>query len=258
MARINIPGNHPRRISLLTREAIIRGCEERVVAPAGLIAHGRGEAYDYLLGEETRPFAAAAVEAAACCLLASHRPVLSVNGNVAALCARELVELAEAAGAALEINLFYRGAEREQAILRVLRDAGAGEVLGVGEAASAAIPELGSERRRVDPRGIPAADAVLVPLEDGDRTEALVKMGKQVITIDLNPLSRTARSAAITIVDNVVRAMPALLARTRELAAESENRRIELLDSYDNRRVLADSLAFIAARLKQLSQEETP
>jgi 4-phosphopantoate--beta-alanine ligase len=258
MARINIPGNHPRRISLLTREAIIRGCEERVVAPAGLIAHGRGEAYDYLLGEETRPFAAAAVEAAACCLLASHRPVLSVNGNVAALCARELVELAEAAGAALEINLFYRGAEREQAILRVLRDAGAGEVLGVGEAASAAIPELGSERRRVDPRGIPAADAVLVPLEDGDRTEALVKMGKQVITIDLNPLSRTARSAAITIVDNVVRAMPALLARTRELAAEPESRRIELLDSYDNRRVLADSLAFIAARLKQLAQEETP
>lgn len=198
------------------------------------------------------------MEAAACRLLASHRPVLSVNGNVAALVARELVELAEAAGAALEINLFYRGAAREQAILRVLRDAGAGEVLGVGEAASATIPELGSERRRVDPRGILAADTVLVPLEDGDRTEALVKMGKQVITIDLNPLSRTARSADITILDNVVRALPALLARTRELAAEPANRRTELLAGYDNRRVLADSLAFIAARLKQLSQEESP
>ena len=31
------------------------------------------------------------------------------------------------------------------------------------------------------------ADTVLVPLEDGDRTEALVKMGKTVVAIDLNP-----------------------------------------------------------------------
>jgi 4-phosphopantoate--beta-alanine ligase len=256
MPEINIPDDHPRRISLVMREAVIRGSEERVVAPAGLIAHGRGEAYDYLLGEETRPFAAAAVEAAACSLLAASRPVLSVNGNVAALCASELVGLAEASAAALEINLFYRSTEREQAILGVLRAAGAKEVLGVGEAASAVIPELGSLRRRVDPRGILAADVVLVPLEDGDRTEALVRMGKKVITVDLNPLSRTARRADITIVDNVVRALPALLARTRELAATPASRRAALLAGYDNRRVLADSLTFIAARLKELSQEQ--
>jgi 4-phosphopantoate--beta-alanine ligase len=256
LTETGIPADHPRRQSLLLRETVIRGWENRVVASAGLIAHGRGEAYDYLLGEETQVFARTAVEAAACRLLASHRPVLSVNGNAAALCARELVELAEAAGAALEINLFYRGAAREQAILRVLRAAGAGEILGVGGDASATIPELGSMRRRVDPRGILAADTVLVPLEDGDRTEALVKMGKQVITIDLNPLSRTARSAGITIVDNVVRALPALVARTRELASAPPARRAAVLSAYDNRRVLADSLAFMAAHLQQLARKE--
>jgi 4-phosphopantoate--beta-alanine ligase len=239
LTETGIPADHPRRQSLLLRETVIRGWENRVVASAGLIAHGRGEAYDYLLGEETQVFARTAVEAAACRLLASHRPVLSVNGNAAALCARELVELAEAAGAALEINLFYRG-----------------EILGVGGDASATIPELGSMRRRVDPRGILAADTVLVPLEDGDRTEALVKMGKQVITIDLNPLSRTARSAGITIVDNVVRALPALVARTRELASAPPARRAAVLSAYDNRRVLADSLAFMAAHLQQLARKE--
>ena len=34
--------------------------------------------------------------------------------------------------------------------------------------------------------------SILVPLEDGDRCEALVNMGKTVVVIDLNPLSRSA------------------------------------------------------------------
>ena len=57
-------------------------------------------------------------------------------------------------------------------------------------------------------KGIFSADVVLVPLEDGDRCQALVNMGKTVIAIDLNPLSRTARSATITIVDELTRALP--------------------------------------------------
>jgi 4-phosphopantoate--beta-alanine ligase len=61
------------------------------------------------------------------------------------------------------------------------------------------------------------ADTVLVPLEDGDRTEALVKMGKTVVAIDLNPMSRTARSADITIVDNVIRTLPIMVAMVKEL-----------------------------------------
>ena len=46
---------------------------------------------------------------------------------------------------------------------------------------------------------------LLVPLEDGDRCEALVAMGKTVIVIDLNPWSRSARSASVTIVDELTR-----------------------------------------------------
>ena len=45
----------------------------------------------------------------------------------------------------------------------------------------------------------------MVPLEDGDRCEALVKMGKTVIVVDLNPLSRSAKMASITIVDEISR-----------------------------------------------------
>ena len=50
--------------------------------------------------------------------------------------------------------------------------------------------------------GIEKADVVLVPLEDGDRCEALIALGKD-IAIDLNPLSRTSRTATVTIVDEV-------------------------------------------------------
>ena len=52
---------------------------------------------------------------------------------------------------------------------------------------------------------------VLVPLEDGDRCEALVAAGKQVLVIDLNPLSRTSMTATVTIVDEVSRASSKLL-----------------------------------------------
>ena len=46
-----IPKDHPRYQSLFTREKIIERMHKRIVAEAGLIAHGRGEAFDYLLGE---------------------------------------------------------------------------------------------------------------------------------------------------------------------------------------------------------------
>lgn len=209
----------------------------------GLIAHGRGEAYDYLLGERTTKAAQRAIKAAAAMLLLSKRPVISVNGNTAALCPREIVELAKETGAAIEVNLFYRTEEREHAIKTELEKYGAENVLGVGPKASARIPELQSERRRVDPEGIYVADTVFVPLEDGDRTEALVKMGKKVITVDLNPLSRTAKAAHITIVDNITRAMPALVKASREIRANRSLRRI--VDGFDNKKSLCESIKII-------------
>jgi len=48
--KIEISERHPRAESLRIREKLIEGFETSVVAHAGLIAHGRGEAFDYLLG----------------------------------------------------------------------------------------------------------------------------------------------------------------------------------------------------------------
>jgi 4-phosphopantoate---beta-alanine ligase len=222
---------------------LVDGYRRGLVAAEGLIAHGRGEAYDYLIGEQTTKTAQRAIKAAAAMLLYSTHPVISVNGNAAALCPRAVVELAKVTGASIEVNLFYRTKEREWAIKAELEMHGAVNVLGVGSRASATIPQLQSNRRRVDPEGIYRADTVLVPLEDGDRTEALVKMGKKVISIDLNPLSRTAKAAHITIVDNVVRSMPAIVGVAREIKGSGSLKKI--IDGFDNKRNLRESLKII-------------
>jgi 4-phosphopantoate---beta-alanine ligase len=245
---IGIPSDHPRAKSLYIRGMLVNGFRRGLVVPEGLIAHGRGEAYDYLIGERTTKNAQRAIEAAAATMLLSSRPVISVNGNTAALCPNTAVELAKVAGAAIEVNLFYRTEEREKAIKTELELHGAKNVLGVGSKAAARIPELQSERRRVDPDGIFTADTVLVPLEDGDRTEALIKMNKKVITIDLNPLSRTSRAANITIVDNVVRAMPALVEAARKLSGTTSLKKIT--DNFDNNKNLQESLKIIRGEVQ--------
>jgi hypothetical protein len=99
------------------------------VVPEGLLAHGRGEALDYLLGEETTPVARKAIRAATALLLTSERPVISVNGNAAALVGEELVRLSRTLGAPLEVNLFYRSVERVRRIRGHLLSLGANEVL---------------------------------------------------------------------------------------------------------------------------------
>jgi len=248
MTTIKIPPEHPRAESLRMREKIVEHYHKGVVATAGLIAHGRGEAFDYILGEKTTKPALNAMKAAAATLLTAEKAVISVNGNTAALVTEEIVRLANVAKAKIEVNLFYRSLERELKIKGLLEKAGAREVLGVSEDASVRIPELGSARRCVDPRGILVADVVLVPLEDGDRTEALVKMGKKVIAIDLNPLSRTAQNATITIVDNVVRATPKLEETTGKLKQDLKKCH-EILLNFDNKKNLAESITLIKERL---------
>lgn len=254
MRELEIPENHPRAESIRIRERLIEHFRSGVLAIAGLMAHGRGEAFDYLLGERTLESSVKAVRAAAAAMLLARHPVISVNGNVAALAAEDVVRFAEVVGAKIEVNLFYRTEERELAIRRVLERAGAREVLGVGEAASAQIPEVHSDRRRVDPRGILKADVVLVPLEDGDRTEALRRMGKTVIAIDLNPLSRTAQRASITIVDNVVRAMPILVNEAIRLKNERPEELRRILSEFDNREALADAIKAINHRLSEFAK----
>lgn len=254
MTKIEIPADHPRRLSLETRETIIEGHEKHIVATAGLLAHGRGEAFDYLLGESTPSFAEDAMRAAVAAMLTAKHPVISVNGNICTLVPRELVELSQITGAPLEINLFYYREEREDAILQALRDAGAQEVLGTHDRPSATIPELSSNRRKVDPDGIGAADVVLVPLEDGDRTEALKKVGKLVITVDLNPMSRTAVYADITVVDNIVRAMPRMVQLAREMQNLSSEHLERIHKDFDNRKNLRLALKHIIEHLEKQAQ----
>ena len=86
----DVPPTHPRYLSLLTRERIVAGVERGVTSLHGLIAHGRGEAFDYLLGERTHPFAHRAIAAAAAALHSARHPVISVNGNACALAAADL------------------------------------------------------------------------------------------------------------------------------------------------------------------------
>jgi 4-phosphopantoate---beta-alanine ligase len=253
---IHVPENHPRYKSISVREKLVEMVQAKVVAPAGLIAHGRGEAFDYLCGEDTPEPAHTAIEAAAARLLTAEHAVLSINGNVAALCPADIVELSRVSGAPLEVNLFYRSLEREQAITAVLQQAGATEVLGVGDAAAQSIPEIGSERRRIDPRGIGSADVVFVPLEDGDRSEGLVAMGKSVITVDLNPLSRTSRKADISIIDNIVRVVPLLIAEVRRLQEKDASELEKIVEAFDNRLNLKSSLDFIVEGLRSFSFEE--
>ncbi len=253
--KIEISPKHPRAESLRIRERLIEHVKSGVVAHAGLMAHGRGEAFDYLIGEETTKSAAKAIKAAAAALLLAEHPVISVNGNVASLAAKDVVQLSHVTGARIEVNLFYREEGRDQAIKKVLEEAGAEEVLGIDAANFAQIPEINSGRRRVDARGILRADVVLVPLEDGDRTEALRKIGKTVIAIDLNPLSRTAQRASITIVDNVIRALPLLIKESARLKSQRPEKLREIVSKFDNRETLREAIKLINIHLSALAEK---
>jgi len=251
---IKIPKDHPRYESLLIRDKIVEGVKDKYVVLQGLIAHGRGECFDYLLGEKTIEPAYLAERAAVAKIILSEHPVISVNGNVAALVPKEIVRLAEITGAKLEVNLFYRTYEREKKISEILKKAGAKEVLGVGLDADKVIDELGSERRRVSSRGIYVADTVMIPLEDGDRAEALRRLGKFIIAIDLNPLSRTSQVAHISIVDNIIRAVPNMVRIAEEFLTLDKQELQTIIDQYDNKKVLAEVLRYIRDRLGSLAK----
>jgi 4-phosphopantoate--beta-alanine ligase len=249
-----IPRSHPRFESLLARERIAKGVKEGLTSLQGMIAQGRGEAFDYLLGERTTPSANAASKVAAAMLLLAKQPALSVNGNVAALDPAGMVELANALKAPLEVNLFHRTEERVGKIARLLRGLGADMVLG--EQPDQTIPGLNHSRAMATRGGIFDADVVLIPLEDGDRCEALVRMGKKVIAIDLNPLSRTSRMATVTIVDNIVRAIPNLISSVKELSKSRPDDIHRLLQEYDNAEMLRQSIKEIQAHLnRQFSKQ---
>jgi len=249
----DIPKSHPRYVSLVARERVAEGVRRGYTSTQGLIAQGRGECFDYLIGEKTTAAALQAIRAAAAMLLLARRPALSVNGNVAALAAEEMVALAAALKIPLEVNLFHRSEERVKKIADLLRGKGAEEVLG--ERPDASVPGLDHARALATRGGIYDADVVLIPLEDGDRCEALVAMGKKVIAIDLNPLSRTARKATVSIVDNIVRAVPLLTEQVRQLSGVPRAELEGMVREYDNQRVLRQAVREIQEHLEGQFQQ---
>ncbi|HEC82456.1 MAG TPA: phosphopantothenate/pantothenate synthetase [Thermoplasmatales archaeon] len=240
-----IPPNHPRYKSLMLRSIIEEGVRNGIVHPTGLIAHGRGEAFDYLIGEKTQKFAENAIKAGVAYLKIAENPVISVNGNTAVLCAEEIVKLAEKIKAKIEVNLFHRSEERIKKIILFLEEKGGKDILGLE--GDAKINGLNHGRAICSYDGIYSGDVILVPLEDGDRCEALKKMGKIVITVDLNPLSRTARNADVTIVDNVVRVIPTLIKQFEKIKNPEE-----IIERWNNEKNLQIALDFICKRLRKI------
>ena len=258
-----IPDSHPRKASLLARARLTEAAAAGLLAESAMIAHGRGEAFDYLLGETTSDSARAAIREAAARLLAAEHPVISLNGNTTVLAGADAIRAAAILNCPVEVNIYYRTPERMSKLISTLKQlreevansdapedwtssqwaesVQAVEILGAD--ADGRIAGLEGPRAQCSSRGIEAADAVLVPLEDGDRCEALIALGKQVLVVDLNPLSRTARMASVTIVDEVARAMAELCQALLDSPTSNE---------WDNDAALRDALDIMADASKRI------
>lgn len=245
---MEISRDHPRYRSLVVRERMSELVRQGVVAPTGLIAHGRGEAFDYMLGERTTDAAVLASRTAAALLLEARRPVITVNGNAAGLCAEGLLSLARAVPAKVEVNLFHRSPERVEKVVSYLERVGGRDVLGRVQASR--LEGIASDRAMCCTDGIYEADVVLIPLEDGDRAGALVRAGKTVLAIDLNPLSRTAVESHVTVVDELTRAVPNIEGAVMELRNDPGERK-RLIGEFDNAENLRLSREAMCLTLRQ-------
>jgi len=199
----------------MVREHLAEMVDEGLVNPTGLISQGRGEAFDYLMGERTIAPALGAEKAAAAFLLRAKSPVVCMNGNSIALDPKGLMALSDAVPAKMEVNIFHRTEERMEKLVSYMESQGAKDVLGRDP--DARIPDLTSDRALCTKEGVYDCDVIVVPIEDGDRAEALIAMGKIVISIDLNPLSRTSKVASVPISDEITRALANITSFVREM-----------------------------------------
>lgn len=204
----------------MVREHLAEMVENGLVNPTGLISHGRGEAFDYLMGEKTLEPSLKAEKVAAAFLLRAKRPIVCVNGNAAALNAKGLIALANEIPSKIEVNIFHRTEERMELLIAYMESQGGKNILG--RKPDARIPGLTSDRALCTKEGIFDCDVIVVPIEDGDRAENLVKMGKTVISIDLNPLSRTSKTATVSISDEMSRALENIIHFIKEMKGKDD------------------------------------
>jgi 4-phosphopantoate--beta-alanine ligase len=179
--------------------------------------------------------------------LAEH-PVIPVTGNAAALAAKELGQLARATGAQVEVNLFHRSEERLRKVCEFVEKETGMKVLGRDQ--DAVLEGIASDRARCTGKGLLAADVVLIPLEDGDRAEAMAKAGKKVISIDLNPLSRTTLAAEVAVVDELTRAVPNMISWANQLR-DCKEKAVDALSAFHNDENLAAVMLRICQRLEK-------
>ena len=249
MSGFSADPSHPRYQSLLSRHLLENAAKQGMLADSALIAHGRGEAYDYLIGEKTSLNASQATKNALAHLIAGKRPVISLNGNTTALAGYELMKIAEYLQCPIEVNIFYRTEQRISALFGYLNSIKQEHNISVdifGENPDTTIPGLKGPRAKCCTQGIYSSDVILVPLEDGDRCEALVEMGKTVIVVDLNPLSRSAKMASITIVDEISRVAKNML----KLIQKDELPEIEI--GFNNNKNLQTSVNIIAENYRDV------
>ena len=242
--------DHPRYQSLLYREKIVEAHKNGILADSGMIAHGRGETFDYLIGEKTTDNSKNTIEVAACYFLTRKRPVLSVNGNTTALVSEDIAELSKILDIPVEINLYYRTPERIKNIEAVYEKLGVKEILGTDDDDFIDTPDLNGPRSPVSIEGINKADLIFIPLEDGDREEKLAALKKDIVNVDLNPLSRTAITSTVTIVDNIVRAMPLLIEYVNKYSECDKDILLEKIKNYDNRKNLDNAIHDILKRFE--------
>lgn len=242
--------DHPRYQSLVYREKIVKAHQNGILADSGMIAHGRGETFDYLIGEKTTTNTKNTIDIAACYFLTSKNPVLSVNGNTTALVSKDIAQLSKLLDIPVEINLYYRTPERIRNIEKIYKDLGVKDILGTDEDDFIDTPNLNGPRSPVSIDGIKKADLVFIPLEDGDRAEKLYQLNKNIINIDLNPLSRTAQTSTVTIVDNIVRAMPAIIESVKKYSNYNNTDLETKIKEFNNKDNLNNAINDIIQRFK--------
>ncbi len=239
----------------MVRERLSELVDKGLVTKTGLVSHGRGEAFDYLMGERSPAPALKAERAAAAYLLRAENPVVCVNGNAAALDPENLIVLAKEIPAKIEVNIFHRTEERMGLLVSFLEENGAENVLGMYP--DSRIPGLSSDRALCTKEGIYDSDVILVPIEDGDRAKALADMGKIVISIDLNPLSRTSKTAAVSISDEMTRALENIIRYVKEMRGRQDiiSEAISSFSNEDNRRETVEEIcSFLMSEFKEVRE----